>query len=133
LAGGTRLHIQVFQCVPICVPCAPCCTPPRQRVLGSDAWGAARCANVGSEPRCMRSASAGRACACVHVSAPICKLRGRAALDGPARTCICLRRFANLGPRDAMHALCLGLTGLRVRACVHRRCTCAVCVRAGVM
>ena len=48
LAGGTRLHIQVFQCVPICVPCAPCCTPPRERVLGSDAWGAARCANVGS-------------------------------------------------------------------------------------
>jgi hypothetical protein len=37
LAGGTRLHIQVFQCVPISVPCAPCCTPPHQRVLGSGA------------------------------------------------------------------------------------------------
>ena len=118
LAGGTRLHIQVFQCVPICVPCAPCCTPPRQRVLGSDAWGAARCANVGS--RAAQHALSPALTFLTFRAQQMCKLRGpsRAVcalprLDGPARACMCLRRCANLGARAALHAL---WTGLRVRA-----------------
>ena len=68
-----------------------------------------------------------RARAALHALSPaqqMCKLRGpsRAAralprLDGPARACMCPRRCANLGARAALHALCLGWTGLRVRAC----------------